>query len=99
MYEHGCPGLKREEGMPPFPQACLSFESGREGKKKLSKLAEQTKLPRQAGRGEDQAVVLGGVMFAELEAFAVEEGVPGVAAANGIECAGREPVALGDESK
>jgi hypothetical protein len=23
MYEHGCPGLKKEEGMSAFRQACL----------------------------------------------------------------------------
>src|SRR5258707_2732483 len=72
-----------------------------EGKEKLSKLspqnklARQTKLPRQAGRREDQAVGLGGVMFAELEAFAVEDGVPAVTAADGIEAAVQVPAAVG----
>src|SRR5260370_1707735 len=55
-----------------------------EGKERLCKLAQQTKLPRQTGRREDQAVGLGGVMFAEIEAFAVEDGVPAAAAADGI---------------
>ena len=55
-----------------------------EGKEKLSKLAQQTKLPRQTWRREDQAVGLGRVMLAELEAFAVEDGVPAV---DGIEAA------------
>ena len=50
--------------------------------------------PRQAGGGEDQAVGLGGVMFAELEAFAVEDGVPAVAAADGIEAAVQVPAAV-----
>src|SRR5882762_1972484 len=53
------------------------------------------KSSRQAGRGEDQAVGLGGVMFAELEAFAVEDGVPAVAAADGIEAAVQVPAAVG----
>src|SRR5882762_3721000 len=53
------------------------------------------KSSRQAGRGEDQAVGLGGVMFAELKAFAVEDGVPAVAAADGIEAAVQVPAAVG----
>ena len=34
-------------------------------------------------------------MFAELEAFAVEDGVPAVAAADGIEAAVQGPAAIG----
>src|SRR5712691_10018933 len=52
-------------------------------------------LPRQAWRREHQAVGLGGVMFAQLEAFAVEDGVPAVAAAHGIEAAVQVPAAIG----
>ncbi len=52
-------------------------------------------LSRQARSREDQAVGLGGVMFAQLEAFAVEDGVPAVAAADGIEAAIQIPAAVG----
>src|SRR2546422_3811326 len=50
---------------------------------------------RQAGCREDQAVGLGRVMFAELEAVAVENGVPAIAAADGIEAAVQVPAAVG----
>src|SRR5215472_6436610 len=50
--------------------------------------------PRQAGRGQHEAVWLGGVMLAQGEAFAIKNGVPAKATAHAVHFAVQIPAAV-----